>query len=266
MDNTARDHRLRVLFPSGCRNAGTWHADAPFDTVERPIVLPDTGTWAEPWPETQACRSFASVCDDGRGLAVLVKGIPEIACLDDEERTLALTLLRCTRRSIGEDYAESGAQCLGTHTFEYALVPFSGSRDAVVPAREAQEFLTPLRAMLFRGGLEGALPTEHGFLTVDTPEPAGTVRLSALKPSEDGAACILRVSNPTERETRVRVAPGSWCAGATQARLDETPTQEPVEHGNDGVVTVPLRQRRSPPSASPATPDGASPVPRPPPP
>ncbi len=35
--NPARDHRLRFLFPTGCRNAIDWQSDSAFDSVTRPI-------------------------------------------------------------------------------------------------------------------------------------------------------------------------------------------------------------------------------------
>ncbi len=239
VDNTARDHRLRVLFPSGAEDARAWVGDAPFDAVERDIALPDTTDWAELWPETQPIRAFFAVSDAESGLAVFVKGIPEAACLDDEARTLALTLLRCTRRSIGENYALEGPQCPGKHVFEYAVQPFSGAwQDKGLP-RAAQEFLSPVRAVLSASGRKGLLPLDKEALSWETTpaSEAGNVVLSGLKLAEDSNDVIVRLYNAGPGEARIRFASsGEWQAPCP-VRLDETP-DEGLKIKNNGQLPV----------------------------
>ncbi len=225
VENQTRDHRLRVLFPTGARGAETWLTDAPFDVVERAIKLPDTHNWAEPWPETQPIQSWFAVSDAERGLAIFTKGIPEAACIDDEERTLALTLLRCTRRSIGEDYAQEGAQCLGRYIFEYAVQPFSGDWKRQGFPRTAADFVTPVRAILSAPGREGILPdeAEHVSLNVQPENLAGNIVVSSIKKAEDSDALIMRIFNPTPDEISAKVQAADILGEPKRVRLDESP-------------------------------------------
>ncbi|MBN1900371.1 hypothetical protein JW926_03485 [Candidatus Sumerlaeota bacterium] len=224
VENKARDHRLRVLFPSGARNAKTWLADAPFEVVERDIALPDTREWAEPFPETQPIRSFFAVADEQRGLAVFVKGIPEAACIDDAERALALTLLRCTRRSIGEDYSREGPQCLGTYSFEYALQPVSGDWKNIGLPRIARDFMTPIRAILSASGRKGALPPESEYLSfiVKPKKASGNLVVSAIKKAEDGKGLIVRLFNPTNLNLEVEIKTSKQLGNFKIVNSDET--------------------------------------------
>ena len=223
IENVARDHRLRVLFPSGATGAKTWVADAPFDAVEREICLPDTHDWTEPWSETQPISSWFAVSDDKGGLAILTKGIPEAACLDDEARTLVLTLLRCTRRSIGEDYSLEGSQCLGRHVFEYAIQPFAGDWKSQGLTQSAADFITPLRAILSASQRKGELPDAAEFLNlkVKPASASGNLGISCVKKSGEGDSVIIRLWNPTSQKVSVKLTlPKPW-GGAQPVMSDE---------------------------------------------
>ena len=94
LENTARDHRLRVLFPTGVRAEEAW-AGGAFDVLRRPIEVPNGEGWAEaPYP-TKHFRPFVYLGDGARGLALVTRGLPEYEVLGDGEGTMALTLLRC---------------------------------------------------------------------------------------------------------------------------------------------------------------------------
>ena len=86
--NTAQDHRLRVLFPSGAL-AETYLADSPFDVVERPIALrSDNHTYRE--LETESNRSKTGrlyLINNAAWLCWL--GLMESAVRDLPERPLA---------------------------------------------------------------------------------------------------------------------------------------------------------------------------------
>lgn len=47
VENTVRDHRLRVVFPTSLADASVSRADSPYDVVERPITVPDSTGWYE---------------------------------------------------------------------------------------------------------------------------------------------------------------------------------------------------------------------------
>lgn len=198
--NLAKDHRLRVEFPT---TISTDHASAEqaFDVVNRPLELPrDTSSWVEqPRPEAPM-QSFVSVSDGRQGLTLSTHGLPEYEVRPGTNGvTVIITLLRCvewlsrndlaTRRGdAGPQLETPGAQEIGEHTFEYALVPHAGDwRNAV---RDAHEFVAPMRALVTLAH-PGSLPQHMGLLTVSP----GEFVVTAIKPAEEGPGLILRGYN-----------------------------------------------------------------------
>ncbi len=122
VDNVAKDHRLRVLFPTGA-NATTYLADSVFDVVERPIALrTDNDVYRELEVETKPQQMWTSVFDSTRGLAVISTGLMESAVRDLPERPIALTLFRGTRRTVFTSGQPDGQ--LNEHLeFNYWITP-----------------------------------------------------------------------------------------------------------------------------------------------
>ncbi len=201
VDNRAvRDHRLRAVFPTGLKTDQVW-TDRPFNVIEHPIPLPDSTGWAEPASGTRPQLTFMGLNDGTRGLAVLVDGLPEGEAIDDRERRIAVTLLR-TLAQVNLDYAipppkREGLQCLGIHTFRYAVYPHAGDWEAAAAPRVAQQFATPLRAMQ-SGRNEGAWPLRQCLVQLGD----GPLVFSGIKRSENGRSMIVRVFNPTTKTAR----------------------------------------------------------------
>jgi alpha-mannosidase len=198
-DNRARDHRLRIAFPTGVGNATRVAAETPFDVVERPIAVPDGTGWREPPTGFQPHTAFVDVSDGADGLALITLGIPQYEVRDDASRTLALTFMRCfaqkntVRRAEYPD--QPGSQCLFPQEFRYALFPHAGGWEQGGVMREAYAFLLPLRAAAAGRSLNGRLPRANGFLQL---APA-ILQLAAVKRSEDGRMLVVRLWNPTAR-------------------------------------------------------------------
>jgi len=130
VQNNARDHRLRVLMPTGART-DTCLADGAFDVVEREISLPaDNHLGREMAVETHPHQTWSAVADHRRGLAVVTTGLLEVAVRDLPERPLALTLFRATRRTIFTDGQPQG-QLAGELSFNYWIVPVQGRVDPI---------------------------------------------------------------------------------------------------------------------------------------
>jgi alpha-mannosidase len=234
VENTARDHRMRALFPLPF---AAEHADAEgtFEVARRPARLPGSapGEWnpqisSEQPVNTFPQKRFVDVSDGEAGLALLNRGLPEYELLPAEtgeggaegargaEATLALTLLRAvewlsrddlaTRRGhAGPPLYTPEAQGLGTHVFEYALVPHSGGwrdEDALV-LREAAAFEAGLRAapVARHAGPLG----DHWSAVYVTP---ASVVVSAVKRPDDGAGLIVRLANPTAEAVEAEVILG----------------------------------------------------------
>ena len=161
---------------------------------------------------------------DGRGLAVFGKGLPEYEVTPDGG--IYLTLLRCvgwlsrpdltTRPSnAGPPYSTPGAQCLGEHVFEFALMPYVGTWLEGGNFQEAHRFNRPPIAAGIRWDDPGN--GEGQFLQVEPEE----LVVSAIKRSEDGKALILRLYNVSRKPVEGKVVLSFETSGAFEANLNE---------------------------------------------
>jgi mannosylglycerate hydrolase len=211
--NTARDHRLRTLLPLGRHADRSW-AEAPFEVVERPTGY-DGGERGrhELAGIERPQQTFASVSCGSRGLTVANRGLPEFSVSDDENGTIALTLLRSvgylsrddllTRAGrAGPTIPTPDAQLQGLVEADYAIVPHAGDWQAAASHLQAHAFNAPLMAALRLAivpGLEpGIVPGTANRGVVLPPEAAlvlveGDVVVTALKRGEDDPVLILRL-------------------------------------------------------------------------
>jgi alpha-mannosidase/mannosylglycerate hydrolase len=196
--NCAKDHRLRVLFPSGA-DARTYLADTPFDVVERPIALrADNHIYREMEIEAKPQQSFSAVFDGQRGLAVASTGLLESGVIDLPARPLALTLFRATGQTVGTS-GEPDGQMQGELRFNYWIVPFSGAPRLAHIARLGQLLAGGFRAVQQRKEdvrmhrQATALPAQAGFMRLE-----GAVVLTSLRRTAAGLEA--RVYNPNQAD------------------------------------------------------------------
>jgi alpha-mannosidase len=219
VDNRAKDHRLRALFPTNLDVDCSW-AEGQFDVLRRSIRLP--ADW-ENASTFHPQRRWVDVTDGKVGLCVINKGLPEYELYDDPERTLALTLLRCVGRLSGGPTAPGAeqtpeAQCLGKHTFSYSILPHHGDWDEARVWKQAHAFAVPLIAVQTESH-SGDLPLRHGFLSISHDE----LIVSAVKKAEDSNLLVVRFYNTTDRDlkdVRVRL---EGAASAILLNLNEEP-------------------------------------------
>ncbi len=235
VENTVEDHILRALFPTGLET-DTACAEAPFDVVARPIPLPDTRGWREPYKPVQPHRSFVDVSDGARGVALLNRGLTQYEAVDDRERTIALTLFRAHRSWNSVRLAhypdQTGTQLRGTHTFEYALLPHKGGWDEGDVQREAEWFNLSFSVGAAGPG-EGTLAQTLSFVEI---EGRGLV-LDALKKGEWDDSLVIRLSNPTARDIDGAIFLQIQPAAAEAVNLMETKAERelPVRGGRIAV-------------------------------
>src|SRR6185437_4037406 len=108
------------------------------------------------------------------------------------------------------------AQCLGVHTFVYALALTSESWRTLPPIAHA--FTTELHAHI-GACAEGELPPSASIVRVH-PD---TVVLSTLKGAENGDGAILRLYNESDREETARVSLLVSARSVELTDLDERP-------------------------------------------
>jgi alpha-mannosidase len=274
VDNRAKDHRLRVCFPTDL-TADRAAAGGHFDVVARAIGEPATEGWAQPPVPTKHQRGFVDISDGAAGLAVLNRGLPEYEALGDARNTVAVTLLRCVNAISRGDMlsrpSHAGipclapeAQCQGSHTFEYAILPHAGDwRAAYRPAAvfgaplfvrrgdETEGFVmsevwptdtpdaptAPVR--MKKQSLAGELPGEMSFVQL---EPEALV-LSAVKRAEAGDALIVRFYNPTADPVEAMLRFFKPLHGAWLANMAEEP-QAALPIRADGSVVTQVRPKQ----------------------
>jgi alpha-mannosidase len=236
-DNNAKNHRLRVVFPTGISGAKHSCAETPFDVVERIIERGPDHPYSQAANPQYPCLRFVDVSDGKNGMAILTQGIHEYEVTDDDRRAVILTLLRsfevtlCTVTMRWERRPDQIlSQQLGPHELRYAIYPHKGDWDKGEAMQEAERFILPLEpaqsAPLRRDEAKGSalLPPSEGFLEI---KPADIV-LSGFKKAEDSKEVILRVFNPTTRAIKGTI---NLPFAIKQARLANM-NEEPVKGGD----------------------------------
>jgi alpha-mannosidase/mannosylglycerate hydrolase len=243
VNNTVREHRLRVLFPTDLA-ADTYFADSPYDVVERKIALrPDSHLLFEQETETKPQYSFTAVNDGEHGLAVISTGQPESAVRDIPQRPIALTLFRGFPRTVGQE-GELGGQMLGTTRHVYWICPHTGPLPAADLLRLGQRLAAGIeciytekpRLKLPLG--KPVLPATGSWLKLGP----GPLVVTACKQSEDGQAVIIRAFNPTDEAAEQRLELLCKIESASYADLLEQPTEKLTVRGKS--VTISARPRQ----------------------
>jgi mannosylglycerate hydrolase len=204
VDNQAEDHRLRVHFPVPV-SVDSFETEGHLDVISRPVDLPaETEGWVEQPVPTHPQRTWTDASDGRVGLLVANRGLPEVEVLRTEGGCeIALTLLRCvgwlSRGDLSVRQGPAGpglptpeAQCIGEHTFHYALVPHSGGWQ--VAFDQAHAFNAPLRAVATYTH-PGELPAEQSLIELSPDSWA----ISAIKEAEQGQGLIVRFWNTSDQ-------------------------------------------------------------------
>jgi len=222
-DNTVRDHRLRALFPSGIQ-ADKYFAAMPFDVVNRPVPKKSDPSWTEVVDPSDPNTGFIGTGNTARGIAITNIGLYESEVFNDEQRTIAITLLRCFYQHgnwTRDRWPDEEFQNPGRHSFTYAICPFAGPwNDAnlhgLLPLLD-----NPLKAVQHGKGTPGRLPLKHSFLQI----PEG-LQLSCIKQAEEGDGLIIRVYNPNNQQVEGYLHCAGTIRRASFTDLEELETEE----------------------------------------
>src|SRR5439155_22798232 len=182
LDNTADDHRLRLLFPAGAPVA-MFRAATTFDITTRTTAAPDDARWVHPAPTTFPHQGWVAA----NGLLVGAPGLPEAEVTADG--TVAVTLLRAvgwlsrgdlhTRPvQAGPGMPAPGAQCHGPLVARLILATDADpsiAHDAELGLRAVPAGDAPL------------LDPDIALLELAPRE----LSLSALKPANDGNGFVV---------------------------------------------------------------------------
>lgn len=235
-DNRVCDHRLQVEFPTAIKTDQVY-AEGHFEVVKRSINLPDSEGWKEKAYKTAHNSGFIDINDGEYGLAILNKGLPEYEIVPDNN-TIALTLLRCVgwlsrwdlenkRGNAGPSLPTPEAQCLGENIFSYALIHHQGNwAEARIPQKTKQYKTRVLTKQL--KNQTGNLSDKYSFIQLE----GEYLEISALKKNEFEDKLVVRIYNPTDRETSGKIKLGFNIHKVYLGKLDETYEEElPYDNG-----------------------------------
>ncbi|HPC17557.1 MAG TPA: glycoside hydrolase family 38 C-terminal domain-containing protein [Candidatus Hydrogenedentes bacterium] len=199
LENTCRNHRMRVVFPTRLA-ADTTESEAGFDVISRDIHVKKTSPYyGRPNPQYPMHR-FVDLHDKKMGFAILNNcGMREYEVADTKDRPLAITLFRaftyrnCPIFGRYEVYPEMElAQCPGRMQWSYSIYPHTGDWTNGV-FEQAEQLNLPLEPAQC-GPHKGKLPKSMSFFAL---EGAG-LQLAAFKRHEDRPdSFTVRIFNPS---------------------------------------------------------------------
>lgn len=242
VNNTAKDHWLRAIFPSGI-DTDVVHADTHFDLVERDIPLPDCSDWVEDVSGTTFMNNFVSLEENTCGLAVMSEGLLEYEVFDKPDRPIALTLLRAMwiKLEVSEEkkqvLPDLGMQCPGEQTFRYAVQPHHGDCVEAQTHRVSQRHRVPVE-MAQVGHARGPLPLQESLVDIGDSK----VVITSIKKAEDSGRIVVRGFNLKEEPTMLRLRTGFPLADAVSYALHER-GEEAIPHNEDGLeMAIPKKR------------------------
>lgn len=145
LSNNAKDHRLRVLFPTGL-DAKTHKAESVFESAKRNNAHKPTWTYPSGCEHQQG---FVMMADGDYGISIGNIGLYEYETMGD---TIAVTLVR----SVGEMgdwgvFPTEFSQVQKDLTFEYCIIPFANEEDVYCELAEFQYPFTVAQVSGFGG-------------------------------------------------------------------------------------------------------------------
>lgn len=237
--NTVKDHIMRVLFKTGIVTDHAW-AGSPFDVVKRPTFIEDYDESGIPEDVKKVIigarearpntiflnREFVDLNDKESGMAVLSKGLPEYQVINED--TIALTLFRSVgwiAKEINSRIGDAGpeiftpdAQCLREMQFEYAVYPHIGNVDEGNVCEKSDLFNSEIICCT-TDKHTGVLPQKRSFF--DVSDSLNTVKITAIKRSEDGCAVVIRGYNSSEMTSRITISSVFMIQEASRTNLQE---------------------------------------------
>lgn len=219
IENHAKDHRLRVLIPTGI-SSNFSVADNQFGSIKRDVVDTAMGYWEEEnWSERPdsiyPMLSFVGLSNNESGMSVLTNSTREYEIVGDKFDTIAITLFRSIGtlgkenlirrpgRPSGIKLPTPDSQMIGKLELDFALTIYKGSTIKSAVARIAKEYTTGIQTY-------NKIPFNAMKLNasdIDTPASFSLLKevnentvLSTLKKAEHEDGLVLRFYNPSNQE------------------------------------------------------------------
>ncbi len=221
VDNQAKDHRLRLLIPTGIASE-IGFASNQFGVIERPVYDDAMAYWeSENWDERpDAIYPFlghVGLSDNRHAVGILTNSSREYEIIGDTYDTIAITVLRAVGvlgkeelyrrpgRPSGIKLPTPDSQMIGKLTISLALT-FTEDRTEV--AYDEAEYLTtietynqmPYHAMKLNKSKQ-VTPYKHSVFSLENKKAI----LSTLKKAENSIELLARFYNPTKETIQLEM-------------------------------------------------------------
>jgi len=223
LTNTAKDHRLRVLFPTGL-STKTHRAESVFEAAKR------NNAHKSGWTYPSGCehqQGFVTMCDGLDGLAVCNTGLYEYETMDN---TIAVTLLR----AVGElgdwgVFPTELSQVQKELTFEYSVVAFEKEEDIISELAEFQYPMPTVQVFSYSGKK----------LTNEILSWSGKgLKQTAIKQKMGGDDIIARWTNYTDKEQVLTIQKSAVICNLYRSNIVEEKLETLKDDGEKWQITV----------------------------
>ena len=225
VENCAKDHRLRLVMPTGIKSE-SYFAGQAFYKVVRNTKLPDTSLYYERETHEKNMNGIIGVSDkDGNGLAfVSAEGLHEGTV--NERGNIAVTMLRSFRKVLMQPNAIN-SQMQQRLEYKYAFVPLNNETEYCDLLRVQNEL-----AGAFIVGMEKNPNGKE--IGVKSLLEIGNKRImpSIIKTSQDKSGKIIRVFNSSDKTEETVLSFGFNAKRAFITNLNEDVTDEIELNGN----------------------------------
>ncbi|MFI4912357.1 MAG: alpha-mannosidase [Sedimentisphaeraceae bacterium JB056] len=237
IDNHAKDHRLRIMMPTGV-DTNYAYADAPFDVVKRCIQWNDVADNMEEHHPYQPMQRFVTVSDEKEGFSFMSKGLGEYEVVDDAQRTLAITLMRTSRAYMKANRGlmtpeefdrNTGQHCIGKLEFEYAICLHKGNWQDACILSIADDYRTPVR-VLQGVPKDGAAAPSASLIDIN---PSDKLSVSAFYKDADGY--ILRVYNSADCDIDSQIKFNTSIKAASLVSMDQERVLDVLDVQSDTI-------------------------------
>lgn len=218
--NTAKDHRLRMFFPTGITTDNYFAGQAFYCCNRKTGIDYQTQSWSEIEQYEKATNGIVGKrAEDGSGIAFVSSGgIHECAAYDDDNGSLSVTLLRSFRRAISIDtYVE--AQLNDVLEYSFALAPLdSGVKYADLV--KIQELMSADVHAVMKGASESR-PIKKYLPQIEVT--GENIVTSIVKRPESGEnnTLVVRVFNASDEKSRGSIVTSKNIISASRVNLNE---------------------------------------------
>ena len=224
LNNTARDHRLRVLFPTNIQC--TQHkAESVFEAVTR------DNRHKPSWTYPSGCehqQGFVMMQDETSGLGIANIGLYEYEILEDN--TIAITLVR----SVGEMgdwgiFPTKLSQMQKPLSFSYEIVPFKKESDAWIELAASQHSFHEVQ---ITKSVDAAFKNNEFIWSGDGLKPC------TFKPALESNDIIMRWANYSDQEQTLVIKKTDWIDNLYMSNVIEEKGDIISEREGEWIIPV----------------------------